>query len=36
MGTYRVRVTDVNGAIVEEQLELREGLQGGAGQFGCQ
>jgi expansin (peptidoglycan-binding protein) len=36
MGTYRVRVTDVNGAIVEEQLELREGLQGGSGQFGCQ
>jgi expansin len=36
MGTYRVRVTDVNGAIIEEQLELREGLQGGAGQFACQ
>jgi expansin (peptidoglycan-binding protein) len=36
MGTYRVRVTDVNGAIIEEQLELRGGLQGGNGQFACQ
>ncbi len=36
MGTYRVRVTDVNGAIIEEQLALRGGLQGGTGQFGCQ
>jgi expansin len=36
MGTYRVRVTDINGAIVEEQLELRAGLQGGSGQFDCQ
>jgi expansin (peptidoglycan-binding protein) len=36
MGTYRVRVTDINGGIVEEQLELRPGLQGGSAQFGCQ
>jgi len=36
MGTYRVRVTDINGGIIEEQLELRGGLQGGSGQFGCQ
>ena len=36
MGTYRVRVTDVNGGIIEEQLELRAGSQGGSGQFGCQ
>lgn len=36
MGTYRVRVTDVNGAIVEEQLALQGGLQGGTGQFDCQ
>jgi expansin (peptidoglycan-binding protein) len=36
MGTYRVRVTDVNGAIVEEQLALQGGLQGGSGQFDCQ
>jgi len=36
MGTYRVRVTDINGGIVEEQLELRGGLQGGNGQFECQ
>jgi expansin (peptidoglycan-binding protein) len=36
MGTYRVRVTDVNGAIVEEQLALQGGLQGGNGQFDCQ
>lgn len=36
MGTYRVRVTDINGSIIEEQLELRGGLQGGTGQFGCQ
>lgn len=36
MGTYRVRVTDINGAIVEEQLELRAGLQGGSAQFDCQ
>ena len=36
MGTYRVRITDVNGGIVEEQLELRAGLQGGSGQFECQ
>jgi expansin (peptidoglycan-binding protein) len=36
MGTYRVRVTDVNGAVIEEQLALRAGLQGGNGQFACQ
>jgi expansin (peptidoglycan-binding protein) len=36
MGTYRVRVTDINGGIIEEQLELRGGLQGGSGQFGCE
>jgi expansin len=36
MGTYRVRVTDINGGIVEEQLALTGGLQGGTGQFGCQ
>jgi expansin (peptidoglycan-binding protein) len=36
MGTYRVRVTDINGSIVEEQLALTAGLQGGTGQFGCQ
>lgn len=36
MGTYRVRVTDINGAIVEEQLELAAGPQGGNGQFDCQ
>jgi expansin len=36
MGTYRVRVTDINGAIIEEQLELRAGPQGGDGQFDCQ
>jgi expansin (peptidoglycan-binding protein) len=36
MGTYRVRVTDINGAIVEEQLALAAGPQGGNGQFECQ
>ena len=36
MGTYRVRITDINGAIVEEQLELTAGPQGGTGQFDCQ
>ncbi|HTV17285.1 MAG TPA: expansin EXLX1 family cellulose-binding protein [Polyangiaceae bacterium] len=36
MGTYRVRVTDVNGGLIEEQLELKAGPQGGSGQFGCQ
>jgi expansin (peptidoglycan-binding protein) len=36
MGTYRVRVTDINGGIIEEQLELRAGLQGNNGQFDCQ
>jgi expansin (peptidoglycan-binding protein) len=36
MGTYRVRVTDINGAIIEEQLELAAGPQGGNGQFDCQ
>lgn len=36
MGTYRVRVTDINGGIIEEQLQLQAGPQGGNGQFGCQ
>ncbi|MEO8178711.1 MAG: expansin EXLX1 family cellulose-binding protein [Deltaproteobacteria bacterium] len=36
MGTYRVRVTDINGAVIEEQLELRGGPQGGNAQFACQ
>lgn len=36
MGTYRVRITDVNGGIIEEQLELQAGPQGGNGQFACQ
>lgn len=36
MGTYRVRVTDINDGVIEEQLELRGGLQGGTAQFECQ
>ena len=36
MGTYKVRVTDINGGIIEEQLELKPGLQGGSAQFECQ
>jgi len=36
MGTYRVRVTDINGGVIEEQLELLAGPQGGSGQFACQ
>jgi expansin len=36
MGTYRVRVTDINGGVIEEQLELRGGVQAGNGQFACQ
>jgi expansin (peptidoglycan-binding protein) len=36
MGTYRVRVTDINGGVIEEQLELTAGAQGGSGQFECQ
>jgi hypothetical protein len=36
MGTYRVRVTDVNGAVVEDQLALKAGAQGGDAQFACQ
>ena len=36
MGTYRVRVTDINGGVIEEQLELTSGQQGGNGQFDCQ
>lgn len=36
MGTYRVRVTDINDGIIEEQLTLQGGLQGGSGQFECQ
>jgi expansin (peptidoglycan-binding protein) len=36
MGTYRVRVTDVNGGVIEEQLELAPGAQGGNSQFACQ
>jgi expansin (peptidoglycan-binding protein) len=35
MGTYRVRITDVNGAVIEEQLELAPGAQGGDAQFDC-
>ncbi|HKO90659.1 MAG TPA: expansin EXLX1 family cellulose-binding protein [Polyangiaceae bacterium] len=35
MGTYRVRITDVNGAVVEEQLALTAGAQGGDAQFDC-
>jgi expansin (peptidoglycan-binding protein) len=35
MGTYRVRVTDINGGVVEEQLSLAPGLQGGNAQFDC-
>jgi len=31
-----VRVTDINGDVIEEQLELRGGLQGGNAQFACQ
>lgn len=36
MGTYRVRVTDINGGVIEEQLRLQAGPQGGNGQFACQ
>lgn len=36
MGTYRVRLTDINGGVIEEQLELAPGLQGGNAQFDCQ
>ena len=36
MGTYRVRLTDINGGVIEEQLELAAGLQGGNAQFECQ
>lgn len=36
MGTYRVRVTDVNGGVIEEQLTLAPGNQGGNAQFACQ
>lgn len=36
MGTYRVRLTDINGGIIEEQLELGPGQQGGNAQFECQ
>jgi expansin len=36
MGTYRVRLTDINGGVIEEQLELTGGAQGGNGQFECQ
>jgi expansin (peptidoglycan-binding protein) len=35
MGTYRVRVTDINDGVIEEQLALQGGLQGGSGQFEC-
>ncbi len=35
MGTSRVRVPAVNGAVIEEQLELRGGLQGGDSLFAC-
>ena len=36
MGSYRVRITDTNGGIIEEQLELSGGVQGGSHQFQCQ
>jgi len=36
MGTYRVRLTDINGGVIEEQLELAAGNQGGNAQFECQ
>lgn len=36
MGSYRVRVTDINGAVIEEQLTLEAGSQGGSSQFACQ
>lgn len=36
MGTYRVRVTDINGGVIEEQLELVAGAQGDNAQFECQ
>lgn len=36
MGTYRVRITDINGGIIEEQLQLEPGRQDGNGQFDCQ
>jgi hypothetical protein len=31
-----VRITDINGGVIEEQLELRSGPQGGNAQFACQ
>ena len=36
MGTYRVRVEDIHGSVVEQQLELTSGQQGGTEQFPCQ
>lgn len=36
MGTYRVRITDINGGVIEEQLALTPGAQGGNSQFACQ
>jgi expansin (peptidoglycan-binding protein) len=36
MGTYRVRITDINGGVIEEQLSLSPGGQGGGSQFACQ
>jgi hypothetical protein len=36
MGSYRVRLTDINGGVIEEQLELAAGQQGGDAQFACQ
>jgi len=35
MGTYRVRVTDTNGGVIEDQLKLAAGDQGGDAQFDC-
>lgn len=37
MGTFRIRLTDVNGAMLEEQLDVNQaGFQPGEGQFDCQ
>jgi hypothetical protein len=36
MGTFRVRVTDLNGSIIEHQLELGSDVITSGGQFGCQ
>jgi expansin (peptidoglycan-binding protein) len=36
MGTYKVRIQDINGGVIEEQLALMGGLQQGHAQFECQ